>query len=437
MEKYKTIDVFTPTTPAKYAFVERQALNDQLVDALRTPGKQVVVYGPSGSGKTTLLVNKLHQLYPDHITTRCTAAMTFESLLLDAFDSLNVYYSATASIKKTKSISAKLEKEYFGIKSTIEVTAAIERQISLARILPPQLTPQRLAEFCGAAGCCWVLEDFHKVPQAEKTKISQIMKVFTDTAAEYSDLKIVAIGAVDAARQVIQYDPEMRNRVAEIAVPLMTEAETCELMYNGERLLNTNFGSIKIDIAAYSSGLAAVCHQLGLNICFAANIMETCPRTFTFTEEQLREAQERYVNDASDTLKAVFDLALKQERKRRFDNARLILRALTELGHQGGSHGDIFARIREGEPTYPAGNLTSYLRELISSKRGEILRYDSTSGKYFFSDPLYLSYLQCHFAPETKFKRYTSFITSLVIGDLLKGRFPWRDLPEPGSTKDD
>ena len=56
MDRIRATDVFTPTTPAKFAFVERQALNDQLVDALRTPGKQVVVYGPSGSGKTTLLV---------------------------------------------------------------------------------------------------------------------------------------------------------------------------------------------------------------------------------------------------------------------------------------------------------------------------------------------------------------------------------------------
>jgi hypothetical protein len=36
-------EVFTPTTPARSTFVERQVLNEQLVDSLRTPGKQVVV----------------------------------------------------------------------------------------------------------------------------------------------------------------------------------------------------------------------------------------------------------------------------------------------------------------------------------------------------------------------------------------------------------
>ena len=272
MAAIKTTDVFTPTTPARFAFVEREELNTQLVDALRTPGKQVVVFGPSGSGKTTLLVNKLEQLYPDHITSRCTAATTFDNLLLGAFDALNIYYSSGASVSRSKSISAKLEQDYFRIKSSIEAASSSQTQTNFTRLLPPQLTPQSLAEFCGAANCCWVLEDFHKVPVSEKERLSQIMKVFMDSAAEYRDVKIIAIGAVDSARQVIQYDPEMRNRIAEIAVPLMTESELVDIMEKGEALLNVRLGVAKQEIASYSSGLGAVCHQLSLNICFAGDI---------------------------------------------------------------------------------------------------------------------------------------------------------------------
>ena len=399
VDRIRATDVFTPTTPAKFAFVERQALNDQLVDALRTPGKQVVVYGPSGSGKTTLLVNKLEQLYPDHITTRCTVATTFESLLLNAFDSLNVYYSSAASIKKSRSISAKLETDYLGIKTAIEAAASSEVQLSLSRILPPQLTAQRLAEFCGAAGCCWVLEDFHKVPQIEKAKVAQVMKVFMDTAADFRDVKVVAIGAVDSAREVIQYDPEMRNRVAEIAVPLMTEGELDELLRKGESLLRIRLGNLRHELAKYSSGLAAVCHQLGLNICFAAGVEQTCTDILIIESAQFRRGLERYLSDASDTLKAVFELAMKQQRMRSFDNSRLILRALAGLGDSGGTHAEILKVVREVEAKYPASNLTAYLRELQSSKRGEILRFNPGSGRYFFSDPLYLAYTQCLLVP--------------------------------------
>jgi hypothetical protein len=40
----------------------------------------------------------------------------FECLLLNAFDSPNVYYSSGASVKRGKSISARLEQAYFGMK---------------------------------------------------------------------------------------------------------------------------------------------------------------------------------------------------------------------------------------------------------------------------------------------------------------------------------
>jgi len=422
MEKVATTDVFTPTTPATSAFIERMSINQQLVDGLRTPGKQVVIYGPSGSGKTTLLVNKLHQLYPDHITSRCTAATTFEGLLLGAFDGLDVYYSTGTSVKKTKTKTFKLEQSYFTIKGSIEAVASSETTTNQARILPPQLTPQRLAEFCGAAECCWVLEDFHKVPSGEKQKLSQIMKVFTDTAADFPSTKIVAIGAVDSAREVIRYDPEMRNRVAEIAVPLMTETELMSIISKGGEILNLNFGDLRQQVASYASGLAAVCHQLCLNICFAANIHETSSTKINITLPQLKMAIERYISDASDTLKAVFDLALKQQRKRRFDNTRLILQALSKLGNKGSSHATILEQIRKVEPNYPAGNLTTYLGELQLSTRGSLLRFDAFSGKFSFSDPLYLSYAQCLLVPTndpSNFSEEYSNIVKLSLSNLV------------------
>jgi len=434
VERLRVRDVFTPTTPARVTFVDRERLNDQLVDALRTPGKQVVVYGPSGSGKTTLLVNKLAQLYPQNITSRCTAATTFESLLVTAFDSLDVYYSSGASIRRGKSVSVKLEQAYFGIKSSIEAATTTQTDLNFTRLLPPQLTPQRLAEFCGAAECCWVLEDFHKVGVGEKAKLSQIMKVFMDSAATYPDVKIIAIGAVDSAREVIQYDPEMRNRVAEIAVPLMTQEELTQVLTKGEDSLNLKFGTLRSEIASYSSGLASVCHQLGLNICFAAGIEETCEGIQEITTDQLQTALQRYLNDASDTLKAVFDLALKQRRVRTFDNARLILRALTEFGEAGGTHSDLLKKIHRAEATYPPSNLTFYLRELQTTKHGEITRFDPTSGRYFFRDPLYLAYARCLFVSPGATLEWLSAVQTSVQRLLTERLIKWKKDSVPPSV---
>ena len=106
--RFHVVDVFTPTTPARATFVERISSNEKLVDALRTPGKQVVVYGHTGSGKTTLLVNKLHQLYENHITTRCTSQMTFESIIFNAFDQLSPFVTTESVSKESRQFSSQI-----------------------------------------------------------------------------------------------------------------------------------------------------------------------------------------------------------------------------------------------------------------------------------------------------------------------------------------
>ncbi|WP_407939603.1 AAA family ATPase [Motilibacter aurantiacus] len=105
-------DVFTPTTPARLNFVHRERVNDKLVDALRTPGKQVVIYGESGSGKSTLLQRKLEQLYPDHVTTRCSFATTYEAAILDAFDQLNRHYVESTTTTRGRGSKGTLRADF-------------------------------------------------------------------------------------------------------------------------------------------------------------------------------------------------------------------------------------------------------------------------------------------------------------------------------------
>ena len=239
---HRVTQVFTPTTPATLTFVEREALNDQLVDAIRTPGKQIIVFGHSGSGKTTLLRNKLNQLTSRTIRSNCTQDTTLDDLLLDAFDQLNPYYSSQHGHSSAHTRTAGLEATYLSVKAQLSQQRATKSTSTELRVLPPQLTAQRLAQFLGAAKAPWIVEDFHKVDEHNKLRFAQMMKVFLDTAADYPEVKIIAIGAVGTARQVVQYDDEMRNRVAEIHVPLMESPELRELIARGEELLNIRFG---------------------------------------------------------------------------------------------------------------------------------------------------------------------------------------------------
>lgn len=393
MEKHGIIDVFTPTRPARISFVERESINTKLVNALETPGKQIVIYGHSGSGKTTLLENKLCQLYENHLTTRCMLGMTFDQILRDAFDQLGKYYVAGRTTNSSSSLSSRIAGEYLGIKAQLDAKVGIATEVQDKRILPPELMPQRLGQYIGAANCCWVLEDFHKVSADYRKQLSQIMKVFMDLADKWPSLKIIAIGAVDTARRVVEYDAEMSNRVSEIEVPLMSPAEVREILSKGEELLNISIGpDVKREITYLSNGLASVCHSLGLGLCRALALVETADVKSVVGEGELRKAIVEYLGDSSDSLKGVFDKALHRKKKGKFDNFRIVIEGLAKIPQEGGTKADILEYVHANHPKYPQSNLQYCLEELQTEKRSELVRYDEASGRYSFSNPFYRAY---------------------------------------------
>jgi hypothetical protein len=392
-EKYLVRDVFTPAKPARLTFVEREHLNTKLVNALQTPGKQIVVYGHTGSGKSTLLANKLQQLYEDHITTRCVSNLTFEHLVLDAFDQLDRYYVETFDKKYKAEGGGSVQAEYLGLKAEVKATREEQAGMSVKRFVPPQLTPRALAKLIGSVHACWVLEDFHKLPTSEKTKLSQVMKVFMDMADEFPSVKIIALGAVGTAREVVAYDPEMRNRVAEIEVPLMTDSELKRIPEYGEKLLNIVLpAAVKNGIVRYANGMASICHNLCLNICNAAGIVETQQQVVEVGDGELKSAVEQYLAEASDTLKSAFDRAFRIKKAGKYDNCRIIVEALAQLPQEGATYAELFGKIKQQHKEYPGGSLTHYLRQLQTEDRGALIRVDNASGKFSFADPIYRAF---------------------------------------------
>lgn len=279
------------------------------------------------------------------------------------------------------------------IKATIESSREEGTEDTSKRVIPPQLTPQRLAEFMGAQRLCWVIEDFHKMALQEKTPLSQALKIFSDASAEYPEVKVVAVGATETAREVVEYDHEMRNRVAEIGVPLMTKDELRAVLENGQKLMNVDFRVIGNEIVEFSMGVASITHQLALSACLDGGIVVTQASQHTFPATVLPTIIEQYVDESSDTLKATFDRALKRHRVRTYDNTRLILRALARGPLEGMLHAEILGEIHKEAPSYPASNLTVYLRELLGDERGNILRLGE-DGKYRYADPLHHTFAQ-------------------------------------------
>ncbi len=397
-EIFATYDVFTPSQPAELTFVDREEVNKQLVDSIRTPGRQLVVYGFSGSGKTTLINNKLNQLYSNVIESQCTKGTTIDQLKLEAFDALDSYYISEQTSSKSFEISSSLKSIY----SEIKAASKFQNGEKLERIVPVQLSDQRLAELIGESKSCWKIEDFHKVDKHYKQRLSQIMKVFMDASRRHKTTKIVTIGAVGTGKEVVEYDGEMKERISEIFVPLMSIEELEDIIIKGEELLNVEFPKeIKNKITVYSNGLGSVCHQLCLSMCTNNEIYETQTNKYPFSQKDLDLAISDYIKQNSATLKSTYDKAIKSSKKSKYETKE-ILQALLRLKKEEVNSQEILKELRKDFPNYPSNTLTNYLNQLISSEREEVLRLNKDSNTYFFSNPFQKAFIELSFSKELK-----------------------------------
>jgi len=392
--KKSVVEVFTPTSPATITFVERSSVATKIREAVVTPGKQLVLFGHSGCGKTTLLANQLGREEYTLVTTRCTSSTTYDQIMLSAFDDLGTFVKMKRKKSNSFSFSSSTSASYLAIRAALSTSGAENESSEEMRVVPPQLTAQNLAKFLGEAECCWVLEDFHKIHPRQKAQVSQIFKMFMDSAGDHKNLMIIAVGAVDSAREVIEYEPDMRNRVAEIFVPLMSDDELMEIILKGTEYLNISFSERLIElIIQYSNGLGSVCHQLCLNICFHHKITKRTFRNVSIETDSFEYAVIKFMESASDTLKLAFDTALKMDSTQHQNDAELILKELLEFEfNEGATYEELWEKVRSKKDKYPEKKFNSFLEDLQIEKRGIIVRYNNSTGKYYFENPFYLSY---------------------------------------------
>ncbi len=214
-----------------------------------------------------------------------------------------------------------------------------------------------------------------------------------DSSSDYPEAKIIAIGAVSSPREILKYNPELKERVAEIPIPLLDEKEMGQIISRGGELLNIKFPPKIIGrIISLSNGLGAVCHHLCLNICIQKGnkgINKTQFITKIFTHDDLNKSVQKYVKDKSDTFQSIYDLATSSKRTRKYENGKLIIEAMLRIDKDEVSHNEILLEIKKKEENYPQSNLSVYLSSLSEPKMGEIIRRNEDSGNYSFSNPFF------------------------------------------------
>ena len=314
--------------------------------------------------------------------------------MLQAFDNLNTFYVTESSYVETHKISSELKADYKAISSKINSEQSLTESSKQIRLVPPQLTPQKLAQFLGIAKCILVIEDFHKVADEEKQRIADVVKIFIDSANEYPQVKIICIGAVGTARELIELDSNLNNRIAEIFVPLLSDSQIKQIIIKGCDYLNVKIEDDLIDkIIYYSNNLGSIAHQICYDICFYSNIkqMKLAPKALKINS--FKDSVNSYVRKNSDTYNKIYDQIINLKYGwnvlKKFDNVEKEFLSFEE----------IFNSIPQSQQC-SREEIESLLQIMLSTEFGEILRYDRNSMKYSISTPFFRAYLKMKLALE-------------------------------------
>ena len=395
----KAISVFTPTSSAEANYVCRPKLEDLITKSLLTPGKQLLLFGHSGSGKTTLIRRVLKLNSIDSIKTHCEAASTFNDILYAAFDSLNKFVVDEKNATRGQSIMGKLAIEYQNINSEITTELSEENNTKMVRLLPPQLTPQKLAQFFGEGKLVWIIEDFHKVADKEKKRIADLLKIFVDNANDYKSSKVICIGACENAVDLVKLEPDLKTRVDEIKVHMLSEEEIRKLITNGCALLNLDIAPELLDkISYYSSHIASTAHQMCLDICLAKNIEQRRWKKGQLYDSDFNTAVKGYIKANEGSFSIAYDVAIRNEL------GWYILKTFSNNSHQKLSFEEIKRIVNKSHKTFTDKEIKDKLNELCNSELG-VLFYSSSADKYMLASPYWQSFLRIQFAQEAAEKQ--------------------------------
>lgn len=391
---YEVRDVYTPTVCAFSNYISRPRQESLFNNSLSTPGTQLIVYGHSGSGKTTLVRYLLQQNNYKSITTRCCTDTTFDDIILSGFDQLDSFVVVEKSHRSGTNIKTSLSAEYNSIKADVQSTHKIEDSENSQRILPPQLTGERLANMMGKCQVIWVIEDFHKVELPVKNSLADLLKIFVDNANDYKESKIICIGACDSAQELVKLNPDISTRVCQLFVPMLNPEEIKQIVRNGCSLLNINMEQSLVDKIIYYSGrIGAHAHHMCLDICLNNNISKTQKEEIFLTDNQFNHAVNGFLNRNNDTLQVIYDTAVANEL------GWYVLKTFSSNSHEKLSTSEIEKRVNFSGKGFSKEEIQSKLDEL-SNEQFKVLYRHTASGYYSISSPFWRAFLRMQFALE-------------------------------------
>lgn len=387
---YSLKEVFTPNTVAKATYVKRDNLEKNFIRDLEQPGRAIILYGHTGSGKTTLVRNVIRNKN-NFVQISCGRDTTFNDILCGIIDQLSLFYISSQKTTVKYSLSKSIKSDFKKVAAELKSNKELGIEESAKRMVDPQITPQKIAQFLGEMNAILILEDFHKVKDEEKTKLADCIKIFVDAANDYPETKVICIGAVDSPREMIEQGADLYPRVSEIQVPMLSDEELKSLIIKGCHVLNIEMSERLINkIVFYSNNIASLAHGMCYDICFYNNISRRKLRKTRINDDNFKYAVDAFINRNSDSLKKIYDLNTRN---------RLgwhILKALLN-GNDSMSIDAIVAKIPQNK--YQKKDVEKKLQDLASEEI-RIIRYDKILQSYAISTPFWGAFLKMKFQLE-------------------------------------
>lgn len=212
-------EVFVLSGVPQHTFVQPTEYTMLLV-ALKTAGRSIVVEGPSGIGKTTAVEKAITE-----------AGLT----------------------NRVLSLSARKKED-----------------ISIIEELPGQLPIGTV-----------IIDDFHRLNDACKHVIADLMKTLADEGAAHS--KLVVIGITNAGQSLVSFGKDLANRIEIIPFEANPEFKVEELISKGEHALNISI-NIRDEIVRDAHGSFYIVQMLAYHTCIRAGILRTVQPAKVTTE---------------------------------------------------------------------------------------------------------------------------------------------------------
>jgi hypothetical protein len=134
-------------------------------------------------------------------------------------------------------------------------------------------------------------------------------------------------------------------------------------------------------------------------MCTNNNIYQTQTKKHLFSKKDLDLAINDYLQQNSATLKSTYDKAIKSSKKSKY-GPKEVLQALLRIKKEEVNSQELLSELRKKITNYPSSTLTTYLNQLISSEREEVLRLNQDSNTYFFSNPFQKAFIELSFSKE-------------------------------------